>query len=58
MNTKLSKEEKQNIKDRTGESLIDEKEWAELMGMTASEIRDRNSGFGDWIESQEEKDDN
>ena len=48
MGTKLSKKEKQEIKDRRGERVMDEDEWAELMGMTHSEIRERNSGFGDW----------
>ncbi len=48
MRTKLSKKDKQEIIDSHDEFTYTDEEWAELMGMTASEIRDKNSGFGDW----------
>jgi hypothetical protein len=54
MNNKLSKKEKEAIKDKRPSRTMSAEEWAEVQGMTQAELRGRSTGFKEFIKKMDE----
>ncbi len=54
MNNKLSKKEKEAIKEKRPTRTMSAEEWAEVQGMTQTEIQQRSVGFKKFIKKMDE----
>jgi hypothetical protein len=53
MGSKLSKKEKEAIKDKRPTRTMSAEEWAEVQGMTQTELRGRSTGFKEFMKKMD-----